>query len=237
MASFLSKFVKGAAGAGAEIMGSQVLAEMQAELTAKRDAVLNANKMSLQKQQQSARATAVKEEQEHAKTTAPYKLAEIGLETAEERGTLALKERKTKAESAELSLKAEKRVDTLMDDFMAAKNPEEQEKITLKLLAALEKPFVPSKGIEGKILTETMKYIIAEKKRLELVPPGSPGYKTNAQIIEEGIDIVMRAQGGKPPPGGKFINRSELTPQDRIIVNNEGTEFIIRQGKWLTILD
>ncbi len=52
MAGFLSKFARGAAGQGAALYADKAKAEMMAELTAKRDAVLNTNRNAATQQSQ-----------------------------------------------------------------------------------------------------------------------------------------------------------------------------------------
>jgi len=103
MPSFLQKLVRGGAQAGAKIYHDQYLQEVQADLIAKRDAVLHKNKMEYHAQ------VAETKEQE-AKTIAKAKVTATELKEDQRKLTPEFKKKEIETEKASLQLDSIKKV-------------------------------------------------------------------------------------------------------------------------------
>jgi len=79
MAGFLSKFARGAAGAGGKLMMDSYMEEQRAEIMSKRDAQLQKNRMEVQRDDQAFRASESALAREEAKNSPRAQIAEMDL--------------------------------------------------------------------------------------------------------------------------------------------------------------
>lgn len=236
MSSFLSKFVRGGAEAGAALFADQAREELRADIAAQRDKVLNDNRQKLQQDQQDftagqASQARAQQELDHKRTmTEPRAQADAITLTSKE-NMQALKADYAKAETdAQRSVIAKK---------MAAESGKPIENLPVKagggptaaqkearVLATLDEfeneaealKFLKSK--EGNMTKEIFKALVAKQDGLMLTEKDD-GYQTFEEMLTQAREMA-RPEAQKEEPAE--VVRPKLTDEDKATATKVGTQ-------------
>lgn len=228
MASFLQKFVRGAAGAGASLYADQASQQLRASLQAKRDSVLERNRSAQQAGRQKFEREQAAARNKQRAASPEGKLAAIKLKKAEKMESLSLDYEN--ATTQEGKLKAVKGM------MLASGRPAEMRGATGKA------------SVQGLTLVSNLyKSMVAEQSEALL---SEEDKKSTAELFETAYTMVEDRirEGGGIGPGKKpkakstvtgTIKRSDLTEEQRrkLFKTKQGDLINLGGGKWLTVID
>lgn len=214
MASFFSKFLRGASGAGAKLYADKAIQDSRAEITAKRDAVLEANRTTRETSRREFELKKTSQEQtfrsEEAELGREFRSEEAELgrefrarESAKGRAATAAN---PQAQLAKLRLEDAKTMSGLKKQYSAAKNDTDRFEIVKQIMAASGRPVEGQRKVPkstGISLMQSVVKMIQEEQKEEFIRPGDEGYKTTQDMLNEAQQMVKTVLGtsiGAPPP-------------------------------------
>ena len=133
MASLLSKFVRGAATEGAALYADQYRQELQSKLMAKRDEVLQRNRMEMEKARSAAQAEESRVNREfrsdEAEEGRTFTAEQNDLNRTARAEEVTARKESPQNKIAEIELTRKQKINELQDQILAAKTPEEKDKL------------------------------------------------------------------------------------------------------------
>ena len=206
MASFLSKFVRGAATAGAKLYADQASTQLRADITAKRDATLEANraKREVSRREFEVGQTAQKQtfRAGEAATQREFRASESEKGRA---ATLATPQ----AQLAKLRLGEAETMSGLKKKYAAAKTDEERFTIVKQIRAAGGKPMEADRAASKSKGLSLIQYMIKTLKDEQYdsgIDPGDPDYRNPQELLDEADAMVQKVIGGRVPSAAPIIN-------------------------------
>jgi len=203
MASFLQKFIRGGAEMGGKLFADQAREQMRADIMAKRDQVLNENRLSLEQQRQEFSTAqhqeimAQKEQHFQREQESPRAKAEgIALSSAE--NLQSLKEQyasaETDAERADIAKLMAAEQGKPMENVVGSGSGPTAAQKEARVLAQLDEfkdeaealKFLKSK--EGNMTRELFKAMQAKQEN-DLISPDDPNYLTLEQMLTKAREI------------------------------------------------
>ena len=194
MASFFSKFARGAATAGAQIIGEQQAQQSKADIVAKRDAVLEANRAT----REQSRREFVSGESEKART---FKASESAKGRAATLGS-------PQAKLARLKLSEATTLSDLKKGYIKAKDDEERFGFVKQIMAMAGRPIEGQRITKGTTGVSLLKFVageLSDEQKAKFIYPGDEGYRGPRDIMAEAEDIIKGKVGiptGGLPTGG-----------------------------------
>jgi hypothetical protein len=236
MASFLTKFIAGAAQQGGVLLADKARAEQRAELEAKRDAVLDANRrrdVADERQYQTTRDTTKREQS----------LEDVAAEREfqREQGKSAAASR-IEAARIMAAKDAARREQKIEDDKAAREFRQGESKLDRenRLQTAGKRTVSGSKDVMStsqaiSSVNSVHKALIEEQENAMVM---TEDRKSAKELYAEAYDTVAERLGAGKAPKPGTVRRADLKPGERVAVSNDGTKRMVnRGGKWLTVID
>jgi len=190
MASFLQKFIRGAATTGGQLYADQAREEMRAGIMAKRDEVLNTNRQNIDQQRQEFQAGESEKQRTAQQNSSQQQLADLKLQNAQGAALLnkQYKEAKTDEERQEIAKQIMAAQGKPVDIAGGATKITADEQKVKALVAdgAFKTKAEAWKFLKGgnKNLAVTIFKMLVEQQDSAFVQPSDPTYRTMQEMLD-----------------------------------------------------